>query len=262
MNLLLVNDVMLEADTMAAEIRWKDFGIKKVFVAYSVEESKAVIRKEQIDILLCDIEMPGENGLDLIRWVNAQGYDIDSILLTCHADFTYARDAISLGCQDYLLLPAKYDDIGASVKKVCGGRIRRQEEERLQSYGKNWLIAHGQNSPLEGETPSYDADDVVEKCINFILTHISDENLSVSEISTTVYLSPIHLNRVFRRKKGINLSQWITKERMELASTLLLTTKLTANEVASRVGYRNYPYFSTVFKNYFGCAPSQYGKNK
>lgn len=260
MNLLLINDIVMETDTMAAQIPWADYGVTQVLTAYSAADARQLIRNTPIDILLCDIEMPGEDGLSLIRWINEAHYDIDCILLTCHADFSYAKEGISLGCRDYLLLPATYKDIGQSVLKVCLRRQQRQKEARLQSYGKTWLESHAGSAPEEGASVSAKGTDIVEKCIQYILNHIADEDLSVTKIAASVYLNPVHLNRIFRKEKGTNLSQWITRERMELAGELLRTENFTANEVASRVGYGNYPYFSTVFKSYFGCAPSQYTK--
>lgn len=259
MNLLLVNDIVLEADTMTAEIPWSGYGIHKVFTAYSANSARDIILKNQIDILLCDIEMPGENGLSLIHWITSNQYDISCILLTCHADFAYAREGLTLGCEDYLLLPAKYDDIGESVRKVAERRLLREQDERLQNYGKTWLQSQSGQSQTADFTPLKPAD-LAEQCIQFVLEHIGDEDLSVTRIAASVYLNPVHLNRVFKKEKGINLSQWITKERMELAASLLKTARLTANEVALRVGYRNYPYFSTLFKSYFGQSPSQFVK--
>lgn len=258
MILLLVNDIVVEAETMKAEIPWMNYQIDEVLTAYSAEEAKKVIRQNAVDVLLCDIEMPGENGLSLIHWVQQNHYNIDCILLTCHADFSYAREGLTLGCQDYLLLPAKYDDIGASVLKVVQRRIKRHEDERLLNYGKTWLQNQSDAIIPSDTTIHKTSAETADACIDYILSHIDDENLSVNDIAAHLYLNPIHLNRLFKKEKGINLSQWMIRERMTLASTLLRTTNHTAVDIATRVGYNNYPYFSTVFKKYFGCTPSQY----
>ncbi len=261
MTLLIVNDISIEATTMAAEIDWESCGITKVLTAFSAGEAKLVIAANPIDILLCDIEMPDENGLSLIHWIQDNNYDIDCVLLTCHADFEYAREGLSLGCQDYITLPAKYEDIAASVDKVRQRREQHQEEKRLQLYGKNWLanqvesIAEGEN-----ETPHDTPAEIAEKCVKYILDHIGDSHLCVTDVANSVYLNPIYLNRIFKKEKGISISQWIIKERMELASALLLSTDKPATEIAYQIGYSNYPYFSTVFKKYFNCTPSQYQK--
>lgn len=262
MILLIVNDIAIEAKTMAGDIPWEEYGIDEVYTAFSANGARSVITAHKIDILLSDIEMPDENGLSLIHWIQENDYDIDCVLLTCHADFEYAREGLSLGCQDYITLPAKYEDIAASVQKVCLRRQQHQNEKRLQDYGKNWIASHADAAQEEAaETMRYAPDKIADKCADYILEHISDSNLSVADVANHMYLNAIYLNRVFKKEKGTNISQWIIKERMELASTLLLTTDQPAVNIAYQVGYNNYPYFSTVFKKYFGTTPSQYVKD-
>ena len=263
MNLLIVNDIVMEANTMASEIPWERSGIDRVHTAYSANQAREIIRENPVDILLCDIEMPDENGLSLIRWIKENGYDIECILLTCHADFAYAQEGISLGVEDYITLPAKYEEIASSVQKVCLRHQKRQEDLKLQHYGKNWLASQAQtladnSHEDERHTPSQ----IAEECVRYILAHISESELGVNDVASSVFLNPIYLNRIFKKEKGSSISQWIIKERMELASTLLLTTDHPAVEIAAQVGYNNYPYFSTVFKKYFGTTPSQYVKEK
>lgn len=262
MVLLIVNDIVIEAQTMAKDIDWARFGISQVFTAFNAQNARDIIQTQPVDILLSDIEMPDENGLSLIRWINENHYDINCILLTCHADFEYAREGLFLGCQDYITLPAKYEDIGASVLKVVKRRMQHLDEKQLQSYGQSWLASQSKQSEHSKDASThYTPEEIAQKCINYIIEHISDSNLSVTHIANDIYLNPIYLNRVFKKVKGMNLSQWITKERMTLASRLLTTTDKTAVEIAEQVGYNNYPYFSTVFKKYFGMTPSQYPKN-
>ena len=76
MNLLMVNDAVAAANAMKEEIAWEKYGIDgEVWVAYNVEEGKKVISEHPIDILLCDIEMPGEYGIALIRWIREKNYN-------------------------------------------------------------------------------------------------------------------------------------------------------------------------------------------
>ena len=96
MNLLIVNDEQLIAETMKKDMDWASYGISEVYTAYDTEAARACIAEHPVDILLCDIEMPGENGLGLLRWVREQEKEIECIFLTCHAKFAYAQEAISL----------------------------------------------------------------------------------------------------------------------------------------------------------------------
>jgi two-component system response regulator YesN len=261
MILLIVNDAELETLTIKKEVRWDECGIEEVFTAFCVEEAKKVILSHPIDILLCDIEMPGENGLALIRWINESKYDIDSILLTCHADFVYAKEAISLNCQDYLLLPAQYDEIRDCVLKTCKRREQRLLDRQLQLYGQNWL--KDKNEAVQEQCCSgKSSKEIVENCTRYILNNISDADLSVSVLADHFYLNSIYLNRIFKKETGINLSHWIIQERMKLAAHLLETSNAAAVNVALEVGYPNYPYFSTTFKKYYHCTPTQYAQEK
>ena len=261
MNLLIVNDIAIEAKTMASDIPWENCGITKVFTAFGASCARQIIIENPVDILLCDIEMPDENGLSLIRWIQENHYDIECILLTCHADFAYAQEGISLGCQDYITLPARYEDIAASVQKVCLRHQKHQEDLRLQNYGKNWLASQAETLAANEEAETHRSPaEIAESCIQYILAHIGESELGVNDVAASVYLNPIYLNRIFKKEKGTSISQWIIKERMELSSTLLLTTDRPVIEIAYQVGYNNYPYFSTVFKKYFGMTPSQYVK--
>ncbi len=261
MKLLIVNDAELEMLTIKKEVNWESCGIKEVFTATCVEEAKQVIAKQTIDILLCDIEMPGENGLSLIRWINEENYDIDSILLTCHADFSYAKEAVSLNCQEYLLLPVKYDEIRACVLKTSHRREQRLQEKQLQLYGENWL-KNKDESVQEQYCASKTPKEIVEECTCYIQKNISNAELSVSVLAEHFYLNPIYLNRIFKKEKGSNLSQWIIQERLKLAAHLLENSNATAVNVALEVGYPNYPYFSTTFKKYYHCTPTQYAQEK
>lgn len=260
MNLLMVNDAVLELHTMERSIEWNKYGIAKVFTADNATDARKIINDHQIDILLCDIEMPMENGISLIRWIRSEGLDIDCLLLTCHADFTYAREALSLNCREYILLPAKYEDIAANVQNTAAERSLRLHGNQLQVFGENWIRNMQESIPSSESTSPKET---VSQCSAYIMKNISDEALNVAGIADHFYLNAIYLNRIFKKEKGINISQWIIRERMLLAAELLKNPANTAIAVANKVGYTNYPYFSTVFKKYYGDTPSQYAeKNK
>ena len=263
MTLLIVNDIVIEAETMASDIDWSAYGIGTVKTAFSAGSAKKTIMENPVDILLCDIEMPEESGLSLIRWIRENEFDIDCILLTCHAEFVYAKEGLSLNCQDYITLPARYEEIASSVAKACEKRVRRKDEKRLQDYGRSWLKDHAdQMEERSSDENKISPKEIAEKCVQYILEHISDCDLDVPGVAGSVYLNPIYLNRIFKKEKGTSINQWIIQQRMELAATLLRNTGRPAAEIALETGYNNYPYFSTVFKKYFGVAPSQFCREK
>lgn len=69
MNLLIVDDQASVVQGLSCGISWKMMGFEHVYKAYNAQEARALFRKHEIQIMLCDIEMPGENGIMLLKIV-------------------------------------------------------------------------------------------------------------------------------------------------------------------------------------------------
>lgn len=118
MNVLIIDDQVNVVHGMVRGINWQKLHIDRVLTANNADQAKAIITKEKVDIMLCDIEMPGDDGLSLFRWTKSYDSRIECIFLTAHADFEFAKEALRLGSFDYILQPASYEEIEASLKKV------------------------------------------------------------------------------------------------------------------------------------------------
>lgn len=116
MTVLVVDDQISVVSSMIFGIEWRKLGVTRTFKAYSAGEARSIIENQVIDILLCDIEMPVEDGLSLYSWVKEMNYPIECIFLTAHADFIYAKEALRLGSFDYILQPARYEDIEKALR--------------------------------------------------------------------------------------------------------------------------------------------------
>lgn len=257
MNLLIVNDEILTADTMKADIGWDIYGISKVFVAYNANDAKKCIVEDPIDILLCDIEMPEENGISLCRWVKENQKQIECIFLTCHANFEYAKEAIELGCKNYILMPAKYEEIGLEVLKVVKDIRQQREDKRYQEYGRQ-AVDDKTSQIIEQFGEKKNPEELIAETVKYISQNIDNVDLSVNEIAEKLFLHPVYLNRVFKNEKGISIGKYIIGERMKMAARLLKDGRICANIVAQQVGYSSYPSFNTMFKKYYGCTPAQF----
>jgi len=256
MNLLIVNDEIRTADMTKECVNWQACGIENVFISYNAEQAKEYIKTEKIHILLCDIEMPGESGIELLRWVRERRKDIACIFLTCHASFDYAREAIELGCQNYLLMPAKYETIQAEVEKVVKGILEKQQMERYQQFGRQ-VIKDLADKTTENWDDKKAMSEIIMEVKEYIASHLKDETLSVNDLADKYFLHPVYLNRVFKKEEGISVGKYIMQLRMGLAAELLKSKKMSATAVAEEVGYISYPTFSMMFKKYHGCSPSQ-----
>ncbi len=135
MNVLIVDDDVLAVQGISSVIQKKELGIDQIFCAYREQEAKSILQKEKVDIALCDIEMPKGSGLDLMSWIRQEGYSVTMMILTSHADFHYAAQAIKVGSFDYLLKPVTDEELNSALKRA----IQRQREvQRLKKEGRNW----------------------------------------------------------------------------------------------------------------------------
>jgi AraC-like DNA-binding protein len=96
-----------------------------------------------------------------------------------------------------------------------------------------------------------------EKVIDYIEQHI-DEDLRVETIARSLFLSPEHIIRTFRKEKGQTPYQYIKARKMLRAKKLLQTTNIPLKEVAEMVGYSSLNAFSTQFKNTMGISPREF----
>ena len=139
MNVLIINDEKWTADMIREDVDWEKCGIHKVFTAYDAASAREQIKRGDIQILLCDIEMPGENGIQLMHWVREHEYEIECIFLTCHANFSYAQEAVKLNCLDYILMPARAEEIEHVLTKVVTNIQQKQVNRKLEQYGARWI---------------------------------------------------------------------------------------------------------------------------
>ncbi len=136
MVVLVVDDQTNVVSGIVFGVDWKRIGVEKVLKAYNAFEAKEILQAQEIDILLCDIEMPVESGLDLLRWIKGQQMDVECIFLTAHADFVYAKEAIQLGSFDYILQPVRYQEIEEAIIRAWQKIQMRREMQKYYSYGK------------------------------------------------------------------------------------------------------------------------------
>jgi two-component system response regulator YesN len=86
------------------------------------------------------------------------------------------------------------------------------------------------------------------------------QDIRLAELAEKVYISRNYLSTIFRNATGETFNDYVTRVRMEKAKNLLLEGKLMVYEVADQVGYKNVPYFTTLFKKYTGRNPTEFVK--
>lgn len=138
MKVLLVDDQEKILEATKRLVDWGKLGVCEVYTANNAAVARNVLKKENIDIVLVDIEMPGENGIELQGWIHQEYPDIACIFLTSHADFQYAQEAIRNGAYDYILQPASFSEIERIVEKcIFTLKKKRQIIQKSNQFDEN-----------------------------------------------------------------------------------------------------------------------------
>lgn len=102
--------------------------ISVIDMAPNVEGGIDLVRKYQPDLIFLDIEMPGENGLDIKNKANLE----EQLIIVTTAHKQYGVDAIKIGVLDYLLKPIDPDDLELSIQKVEKRLKERNTEDKIK----------------------------------------------------------------------------------------------------------------------------------
>ncbi len=129
LKVFLVEDECLVREGLRDNIPWKELGYEFVGEAADGEMAVPMIRKTKPDLLITDIKMPFMDGLDLSRLVAKELPNTKIIIVSGYDDFEYARKAIELGVEQYLLKPITKAALTETLKNVKE-KLDREQEQR------------------------------------------------------------------------------------------------------------------------------------
>lgn len=118
MRLLIVDDESEIREGLTDTIDWRQIGINDVVTAKNGIEAVKVIQKSVPDIVLTDIRMPGMDGLELSDYIRNTYPRTKIFLISGYADFSYAKQAISIGVEEYLIKPVNVDELLQKISKA------------------------------------------------------------------------------------------------------------------------------------------------
>lgn len=141
----LVEDEIIIREAIHKMIPWAEYGFELIGEAKDGEMALPLIKKSKPDVLITDIKMPFMDGLTLSRLVKKDLPNTKIIIISGYDDFDYARQAITLGIEQYLLKPISKDEflevlegIRSKYKKENEQKLYYQKfENEIKAYEKN-----------------------------------------------------------------------------------------------------------------------------
>ncbi len=104
-----------------------DFGVTQVFTAKNGAKALALLGSfDDIDVVICDWNMPGMSGLNLLQQVRTVDRDLPFIMLTGRADLSSVMEARDFGVSDYLIKPFTPENLEAKLARLVRRRTASQ----------------------------------------------------------------------------------------------------------------------------------------
>ena len=135
-------------------------------------------------------------------------------------------------------------DINELISQVCELETPEEMTEALKSL----ILSPG--SP-DSQNPQ------IAAALNYINENY-EKDLRLEDVSRQVYLSVGYLSRIFKTETGYSFKEWLHRVRIEKAKELIAHTDLKYYEIAEKVGYKDYKYFSAYFNKLCGCSAKEY----
>ena len=239
----IIEDEKITLDELMITIPWKDLSLSVVGTASDGISGEALIKKEAPDIVLTDIRLPGQDGLEMLSKCPVDY----AVILSGYTDFSYAKRAIQLGVVNYLEKPCDDDELIATLAKIT-----KELDENNKVPSKDIVTASNKI-----ELPSRVPNHLINLAIDYIMTNYNKQ-IGLWEISQYTRTSENHLSTLFREVTGINFLQYLNAYRINKAIELLENTNMNVSEVAENTGFPTPSYFTKIFKRFISLTPSQY----
>lgn len=243
LKVLLVEDEAVIRRGLRFQMDWTAVGCTVVGEASDGERGLELISSLQPDIVITDIRMQGMDGLEMLA-AGKKIHQFDAVIISGYGEFDYAKKAIGLGVEDYLLKPIDLSELAACLNRISLQRVQHKKEKAYTAEGHMGLDPGKMNSRY------------VSAMLRYIQKHYADR-ISITDVSQELKLSCTYLNAKFKAETGYTFHDFLNYYRICKAVELQMQGEYRLYEIAEMVGFSDYKYFNKVYKKYVGYAPTK-----
>lgn len=143
---MIVDDEYYFREALKKTVPWKELNIEVCAEADNGESAIVLVKQHSPNIILADINMPKMDGLEFIKQVKTFNKEIKIIIISGYDEFDYARQAITLGVQNYLLKPISEDEIcqillHLSNEIIKSQKVQSEDIQYKRKVNKNKTVA-------------------------------------------------------------------------------------------------------------------------
>ncbi|MFA9373769.1 MAG: response regulator [Poseidonibacter sp.] len=170
----------------------EDF-VNNIYAVKTSKEALDILLNKKIDVIISDILLENENGIDFLKHIKEKNIIIPTILTTAHTDTKYLLDAIKLKVENYIIKPINIKDLLDSLHDILLPIVQQKEIQKSINVIKT----------ISAVTDSKQVD-----IVKFIINNLDKDNLftaSYSEIMEEVSISKPTLIKLFKELSEKNI---------------------------------------------------------
>jgi ligand-binding sensor domain-containing protein/signal transduction histidine kinase/CheY-like chemotaxis protein/AraC-like DNA-binding protein len=221
-----------------------------VYTALHKEEALRIIEQKEIDLVLCDLMMLGEEGIALCHALkdDSKYCHIPLVLLMPKGKEEDRIVAYGLGADAYLSKPFQIDLLRACLANLFRVRERNRKDFR-KKYALQWQ---------ELSYPGYDAD-FLRRAKDCVRRNLDNMDFDQGQFANEMICSKSTLFKKLKSLTGMNPTSFIRNARLKAACYILREQpSIRITELAEMVGFGDAKYFSVCFKKEFDLTPSEF----
>lgn len=205
---VIADDEKIIRDGLRQAVSWENCGFVISGMACNGKEALALCERYNPELLITDILMPEMDGLELIESAKARWPGMSILILTSHADFSYARQALQMGVDDYILKHQLHGkEMARALEKIKNRRALRNRENSADALARlleggdipdksrwNGVLAVLQKHTGRGEAQNWFAApedtsglELCEPCAGRLAVLVRAENTSQSVLCQKAY---------------------------------------------------------------------------
>lgn len=194
----MIRVMIVEDDPMVAMINSKFLekieGISLSGVANDLTSARNLLETSDIDLVLLDLYLPKESGMDLLKWIRQENKPVDVILITADNNAEAVQEAFRLGAVDYLIKPFSFERFKASLDKYRYRRKNIQDKDKFTQEDLDRMTIQLQdtddNAEIEKGINKYTLVSVLK-----VFNDFPDQYFSADEISEKSSVAPVTVRR-------------------------------------------------------------------
>lgn len=200
--------------------------------ASGAEGLKQLEKPNEIDLVLLDVRMNGQDGIQALEGIKRINPEVPVIMLTAFGSREAVVQSLQGHADDFVDKPYRVEDMKQRLVKFLKTKSGREHRS--------------------GAAP-----DPVQRVVRLLEKNF-EKFLTLQDASALVSLSPKYLSRKFKQKTRRGFTEFRIGLRMNEAKKLLADTSFNLYEIAERIGYQNAESFIKRFKKQTGCTPTEF----